>query len=116
MKNLAFIALVASMLYAAPNTPASFDMYDTNKDGFVTQEEFEGVKAQRMMEKAQEGRQMKNAGNSPTFEDFDANADGFISKEELALGQQAQRAKQMQKSNKQKNQGASQGKGNKNFQ
>ena len=76
-------------LFAADTTrgPLGFEAYDTNKDGVITQEEFDAVKAKRMAAKAEAGMPMRNAANSPDFAYFDTNKDGKITKEELQTGQ-----------------------------
>jgi len=90
-------ALIAKDL---PNRdPIEFSSYDTNKDGFVSEKEFNDLRAIRMEEKAQTGMPMKNAGNAPSFAMFDTNKDGKLTEIELLKGQN----KQMQ--NNQKNMG-----------
>ena len=92
-------ALIAKDL---PNRgPIEFSSYDTNKDGFVSEQEFNDLRAIRMEEKAQTGMPMKNAGNAPSFAMFDTNKDGKLTEVELLKGQN----KQMQ--NNQKNMGMS---------
>lgn len=102
------VVLTSTLLFALPNTPPTFEAYDANKDGVISEVEFDDFKAQQMTLKADEGKQLRNAGNSPMFSDFDKNGDGKITKEELRLGQEAQKQKQMEK-----RQGQGQGKGNK---
>ena len=81
--------------------PIEFSSYDTNKDGFISEQEFNDLRAIRMEEKAQTGMPMKNAGNAPSFAMFDTNKDGKLTEVELLKGQN----KQMQ--NNQKNMGMS---------
>ena len=81
--------------------PIEFSSYDTNKDGFVSEQEFNDLRAKRMEQKAQTGMPMKNAGNAPSFAMFDTNKDGKLTEVELLKGQN----KQMQ--NNQKNMGMS---------
>ena len=73
--------------------PIPFSAFDTDGSGFITQEEFDTVRAQRMAEKAADGRAMRGAADAPSFSDFDKNADGQLSPDELAAGQQAQMEK-----------------------
>lgn len=83
---LASLALASLTMFAASVPtfgPTSFSDYDTNSDGVISSEEFNTVKAKKMAAKAEEGRLMKNANNSPQFEDIDANKDGSITKDEL---------------------------------
>ncbi len=86
---LAMVSLVGLNLSAADTTrgPLVFEAYDKNKDGVITQEEFDAVKAERMSAKAEAGMPMRNAANSPDFAYFDTNKDGKITKEELQAGQ-----------------------------
>ncbi len=77
--------LIGSSLMAAmgANMP-SFNDFDTNKDGKITQQEFESTQQARMQQKAESGKMMKNAANAPAFSDIDTNGDGAISKDEFA--------------------------------
>jgi len=88
---LAMVSLVGLNLFAADTTRGSlaFEAYDKNKDGMITQEEFDAVKAERMSAKAEAGMPMRNATNSPDFIYFDTNKDGKITKEEFQAGQLA---------------------------
>lgn len=83
------ICLMLSGLVAADTTrgPLPFEVYDKNKDGFISEEEFNATKSERMSERAEAGMPMRNAANSPDFAYFDANKDGKISKEEFLQGQ-----------------------------
>ena len=81
--------------------PIEFSSYDTNKDGFVSEKEFNDLRLKRMEQKATSGMPMKNAGNAPSFAMFDTNKDGKLTEVELLKGQN----KQMQ--NNQKNMGMS---------
>ena len=79
--------------------PIEFSSYDINKDGFVSEKEFNDLRLKRMEQKATSGMPMKNAGNAPSFAMFDTNKDGKLTEVELLKGQN----KQMQ--NNQKNMG-----------
>ncbi|WP_228126516.1 EF-hand domain-containing protein [Candidatus Marinarcus aquaticus] len=67
--------------------PMSFEMYDVDKDGFISEKEFYDVRAKRMEQKANMGMPMRNAGNAPDFNAFDKDKDGKISELELLKGQ-----------------------------
>ena len=82
--------------------PIEFSSYDTNKDGFVSEKEFNDLRLKRMEQKATSGMPMKNAGNAADFSAFDTNKDGKLTEIELLKGQN----KQMQ--NNQKNMGMGQ--------
>jgi hypothetical protein len=68
--------------------PTPFSAYDTNHDGSVSEQEFNAVRSQRLLQKAEEGRPMRGAATAPSFADLDSNKDGKLSPEELAQGQQ----------------------------
>lgn len=70
--------------------PVGFNVYDTNKDGTISEGEFNAIKATRMQSKADAGMPMRNAGNSPDFTFFDTDKDGKITPAELQKGQAAQ--------------------------
>ena len=65
----------------------TFSTYDLNGDGKILQEEFYNAQAARMTQKANEGRQMRNAGNAPTFESIDTNGDKVITEDEFSAHQ-----------------------------
>lgn len=91
MKRLIYIVLFASSLLVAKmgyNMP-SFNDFDANKDGKITKSEFETFQQNRMMQKAKEGKMMRNAGNAPTFSDIDANSDGVVDMSEFKMHQQS---------------------------
>lgn len=103
MKNLKIVLLtlaISTLAISAPNNPPTFEEYDTDKNGIVTEQEFDALKTQRMTQRAEEGMQMRNAGNAPMFSDFDKNGDGEITKEELRLMQQEKMQNNMGKGNK----------------
>ncbi|MFA6197188.1 MAG: EF-hand domain-containing protein [Sulfurimonas sp.] len=104
MKNLVKLNLLVVGVLAVVSTgllagdlpargPIPFSDYDTNKDGTVSESEFNDVRATRMSEKASQGMPMKNAANAPAFNEFDTDHDGKLTKVELLEGQN----KQMQK-------------------
>lgn len=100
--SVLFISFTLSGLFllAADTGPIPFESYDKDGNGFISQKEYNERKTERMTQRAQENRQMKNAVNSPDFSYFDINGDGKISKNELTIRQQ----ERMQKRINQKNQ------------
>ncbi len=106
--TVALSGLVACGLNAATpaNGPTTFESHDTNKDGVITEAEFNAAKADRMGAKAEAGMPMRNAGNSPDFSAFDANKDGKVTPEEFQKFQ----AEKMQ-TNRATNQGTGMGQG-----
>lgn len=67
--------------------PMSFEMYDANGDGAITQEEFDGLHQKRMEQKQAQGMPMRNVGNAPNFHSFDKDKDGKLTEMELLKGQ-----------------------------
>jgi hypothetical protein len=61
----------------------TFATYDLNNDGKITQKEFYDGQAERMTQKADEGKMMRNAGKAPTFESIDTNSDGVVTATEF---------------------------------
>jgi Ca2+-binding EF-hand superfamily protein len=93
MKRLIVVGLLVSSALMArqENMVPSFSDFDTDRNGKVTQEEFESTQQQRMAEKAEAGRMLKNAGNAPTFQDIDTNSDGSFDPIEFSAHQVKQR-------------------------
>lgn len=61
---------------------SAFERMDTDGDGFVSEAELDAFRAERMAQRAEEGRPMRNAGNAPTLADMDTNQDGLLSPDE----------------------------------
>lgn len=92
MKKFNFLALLlfGGAIFAqtlTPTGPLPFDVYDKNNDAKISATEFNAIKQQRMNQKSQDGRLLKNAGNSAAFTDIDKNHDGIINKNELMIHQ-----------------------------
>ena len=60
-----------------------FDQMDADGDGFVSETELNAFRAERMTQRASEGRPMGQAGKAPTFATMDTDQDGQLSREEL---------------------------------
>jgi len=73
--------------------PVPFAAYDSDNNGFISEEEFNTVRGERMAKRAKEGRRMRGAASAPAFSEFDTNGDGKLNKGELTAGQKAQRGK-----------------------
>lgn len=92
------IASIASPIGAQPidiptRGPIPFEAYDRDGNGFVSEQEFNTVRGERMAAKAAEGRPMHGAASAPSFSAFDSNGDGQLTQSELAAGQKAQMEK-----------------------
>lgn len=100
-----FVMASGAVAEELPNRgPIEFSTYDVNKDGFVSEKEFNDIREKRVEQKAISGMSMKNAGNAD-FSAFDTNKDGKLTETELLKAQN----NQMQ--NNQKNIGMSKGMG-----
>lgn len=93
---LVSVILLSSFGVAKGMNPIPFGDYDMDKNGIISEAEFDTAKTARMTSKAEEGRQMRNVGNSLMFADIDTNKDGKVTSQELSSGQQMQRQKQME--------------------
>lgn len=88
--TIGFCVLGATILVAETlptRGPLSFSTYDKDNNNVITVKEFDAIKQQRMNQKAQTGKLMRNAGNSADFSDIDTNNDGIITQTELKLHQ-----------------------------
>jgi len=74
------------------NMPVLADI-DSDGDGFISEDELNSFRAERMAKMAEEGRQMKHAGGMPSFQDIDTDGDGRISEAEFEAHKQEHRAK-----------------------
>lgn len=72
--------------------PPSFSEFDADHNGFISEEEFNAFRAQRMAAMAEAGKPMKGAKTMPDFKDIDTNGDGKLTEAELTAAQQAHRA------------------------
>lgn len=94
--GLSFVAavLLVSSVYAAEipdRGPISFEAFDVNKDGFITEDEHTKVREERIKDKqSQNQTMMRNVGNAPDFKSLDADGDGKVTKMELLEGQNKQ--------------------------
>ena len=70
----------------AGTLPAFADL-DENHDGSLSASEFNDARANRAVEKSQQGLPIGSLRNAPTFEAIDLNGDGRISAEEFAAVQ-----------------------------
>lgn len=92
MKKLIIMALLASGVWAADKPEwvidqPTFSEFDLNKDGKITQSELEDARTERIKERKDEGRRLKNVGERHSFTQIDINKDGSISEEEFLLHQ-----------------------------
>ena len=89
-------SLTASPLRAADTGipargPVPFEVFDSNGDGYVDEQEFNRVHSERIQQRAAEGRMLRNAGNAPRFADIDSDGNGRMSREEHQAHRQQRR-------------------------
>lgn len=78
-----------------PMMMPSFADFDLNKDGKITEEEFNEARAARIADRAQKGYPMRGLRNAQSFADMDTNRDGSLSPAEFAAHQAAHRQQMM---------------------
>lgn len=69
--------------------PMSFEMFDIDGDGRITEPEFSAARAERMAARAAQGAPLRGAAGAPTFAFFDRNADGSVTIDEFAEARRA---------------------------
>ena len=69
--------------------PPNFEKFDTDGDGFISEEEFNTLRSERIAARAAEGRQMKGMANAPAFSSIDSNGDGKLDRDEFTAGRDA---------------------------
>ncbi|PVV08321.1 MAG: hypothetical protein B6D77_12210 [gamma proteobacterium symbiont of Ctena orbiculata] len=70
--------------------PIPFAVFDSDNNGFISQQEFASTHAQRRVLRTRMGYPMGRAAN-PVFRSFDSNDDGQLSEKELLAGQHKNR-------------------------
>ena len=90
-----FLAGSFSTIHAQPEDipergPVPFSAYDRDGDGYISEQEFNSTRSERMEQRAAEGRPMRGAAGAPSFSGFDQDGDGRLTPDELAAGQQGQ--------------------------
>lgn len=80
---IAALAMAGTLLAAQGPQMPTFADFDRDGNKKVTEQEFQLTQQERMTQRAEEGRMMKNAANVPQFGDIDTNSDGFIDQAEF---------------------------------
>lgn len=75
------------------HNPPAFSDIDLDGDGFISEDEFNTFRGQRMAAKVAEGKKMKGAASAPVFADIDTDDDGQLNADELAAAQKAHQEK-----------------------
>jgi hypothetical protein len=73
----------------------AFADFDLNKDGKITEEEFNEARAARIADRAQQGYPMRGLANASSFADIDTSHDGTLSPAEFAAHQATHRQPMM---------------------
>lgn len=63
--------------------------FDLDGNGQITEAEFNQARSERIAQRAEEGRTLKNINQSQTFASLDKNADSVISEQEFIAHQSA---------------------------
>ena len=71
----------------------TFEEYDLNSDGKITESELNEAREKRMAKKKAEGKMLRHAKNAPAFAEMDKNKDGALDREEFRLHQEEQMKK-----------------------
>lgn len=81
----AAIASAILSLPAAAQDMLTFADFDLNKDGKISESEFDEVRAARISQRATAGYPMRGLASAPAFGDIDTNKDGTLSPEEFSV-------------------------------
>jgi Ca2+-binding EF-hand superfamily protein len=68
--------------------PMTFEAFDVDGNGVITEQEFYAARADRMAARAAQGAPMRGAANAPAFSFFDRNGDGKVTPEEFSEARQ----------------------------
>jgi hypothetical protein len=79
---LSIVPVVVSAKGAGRDMP-TFESFDLNKDGTLTQSELNEARVKRAKERQEEGKILRNAKSHYEFSRMDANEDGVVSKKEF---------------------------------
>lgn len=69
--------------------PPTFEDFDADGDGFVSEQEFNTLRSERIAARAAQGRQMKGMANAPAFSTFDSDGDVKLNRDEFTAGRDA---------------------------
>lgn len=92
---VACLAAHAQQRPAAPQTfgPASFETFDRDGSGAISEAEFDAVRGARRGAAAQAGRPMRRAADSLSFKEIDRDGDGQLTRQEFDGAHAAQPAR-----------------------
>ncbi|MGB6328681.1 MAG: hypothetical protein WBF48_07115 [Halarcobacter sp.] len=111
--TISFCVLGATILAAdilPARGPLQFSTYDKDNNGAITSKEFDAIKVQRINQKVESGKLMRNVNNSANFSDIDVNNDGKVTPLELTTYQEKRYADKLnQRNTNKKSMGQGQG-------
>jgi hypothetical protein len=81
---IAVLPFVARAQPGGPPPPPSFEEFDTDGDGFVSEEEFTTVRNERIAARVKEGRRMQGLSAASDFADIDTDGDGRLDNSEFS--------------------------------
>ncbi|MDD3443752.1 MAG: EF-hand domain-containing protein, partial [Sulfurimonas denitrificans] len=61
----------------------TFESFDLNKDGTLTESEMNEARALRAKERQEDGKMLRNSKNHYEFSDIDTSKDGVVDKKEF---------------------------------
>ena len=94
IKTVVVGMLVSISLFAGTeNMIPSFSDFDENRDGKISQVEFDVAKKNRMEKHSEAGRMTKNIDSKPSFKAMDTNKDTFVDVQEFSEYRSIHRAK-----------------------
>lgn len=85
--GLLSIVPVVSLAQNVGRDMPTFESFDLNGDGTLTESEMNEARDKRVEEKKAEGKMLRNSKNHPEFSKIDTNKDGKVSKEEFTSHQ-----------------------------
>lgn len=82
--------------------PPAFAQFDLDGDGKVTEQEFNQARTERIAQRTEDGRRMKNINENTMFSSIDTNSDGVITNDEYTAHQSQMTAENRSQRNAQK--------------
>ena len=79
---------VAQVPFSMQQGPAPYAAFDYNRDGVISEQEFNRLHSERMSMRMNQGMPMRNRPAAPVFADIDSDKDGVLSQDELFRYQQ----------------------------
>lgn len=81
--SLLLIAPVGALAQNGGRNMPTFESFDLNSDGTLTESELHEAREKRAQERREDGRMLRNAKEHYEFSRMDANEDGLVNKKEF---------------------------------